>query len=236
MSAIFLCLIILVTLSHFWLHRFIVVRLRKGERYQTIEAVAKSFREFVIEKPLFLTAMQDPKDLSDIRFQCLVKCRMSPSMKYLTSRRSPNFFSQHVRLREGQALEIRFRGNLTASDGGSRRFVYYYLHSIQTEIKVTVVDQYAQRTLPTYCGFLQIFTPRVKPIDDPLYPQVKYKNMSLLGEFCLSLPRVNVHPFQPILKSPLEIKLEGKNACILFKKNFIVYTCYYHFSKKSYIK
>lgn len=92
----------------------------------------------------------------------------------------------------------------------------YAVEPISFNFEVEVLDRFCQRSLPHYCGFLQVLDPlrimaasraEVKDKDNAL--RLNDAKPSVLTEICVRLPKPEVIRAQPLVRAPLNIKLCG---------------------------
>lgn len=98
-------------------------------------------------------------DVSDVTIACTTSNKVDRALKNLEDNgftEGPNPSSDIV-LREGQELYMKFRGNIERVDSKSAITCIYNTNIRATrEFKVNEIDEFAQKSLPSYRGFVQV--------------------------------------------------------------------------------
>ena len=107
--------------------------------------------------------------------------------------------SKDLILTEGQPLYLRFRGNVKCVNDKPRLDLIFNTHiKSRTDLKVMELDTFAQKGLPCYRGFAQVFTRALvpKPLQEgttrkPNEPPEMVEAEILLAELLIEIPKVN---------------------------------------------
>lgn len=79
-------------------------------------------------------------------------------MKYFSDYTENTQMSRDVFVKEGEKITIRFRGNLQPDEENVRLVLPFNSHiRTQTNMYITEIDKYAQKSFSSYRGFAQFF-------------------------------------------------------------------------------
>ncbi|XP_033732764.1 uncharacterized protein LOC117322117 [Pecten maximus] len=115
-----------------------------------------------------------------------------------------------VKLKEGDTLCLCFRGNISSISKHRTIFRYYGIHGIHTAWTIDVVDRYCQRSLSSFCGFLQMFVWKSKQPFDCQRIDLDNKSLwNLVTEMPISLPKTVLKFSTKLVRAPVTVRTEG---------------------------
>ena len=133
----------------------------------TVEMIAASVDEYLQNKAVQFVIRQRSSRPNEIILVCTPTSRLERTAQQLVDmgyHDGPRP-SREIYMHEGQKLWVHFRGNIqgTTEDGGPLRpspvqFLYNSQMPPSTEVRVRQVDEFAQRCINVYRGFVQLFT------------------------------------------------------------------------------
>ncbi|XP_050392130.1 uncharacterized protein LOC126810860 [Patella vulgata] len=209
--------------------RFVVLRTKLELADYQVEKMATRLEKVLLQRNIQVFLRQRGEDLNDI----LVSCASTNKVERVLRRLAEDGFdegpsvSKEISVKEGQVLEIRFRGNLGPDTKELRTTFPFNSHiPCRTEFRVEELDKFAQRSFNSYRGFCQVFTEGLVPkfiqdSDDrensksrnpPKNQPVRIEMVDgeiLLCELLMTIPKPEPEPPKPLLKAPLSIIKEG---------------------------
>ncbi|KAK6170307.1 hypothetical protein SNE40_018725 [Patella caerulea] len=209
--------------------RFVVLRTKLELADYQVEKMATRLEKVLLQRNIQVFLRQRGEDLNEI----LVSCASTNKVERVLRRLSEDGFdegpsiSKEISVKEGQVLEIRFRGNLGPDTNELRtRFPFNSHIPCRIEFRVEELDKFAQRGFNSYRGFCQVFTEGLVPkyiqdSDDrensksrnpPKNQPVRIEMVDgeiLLCELLMTIPKPEPEPPKPLLKAPLSIIKEG---------------------------
>lgn len=116
--------------------------------------------------------------------------------------------SKDIIVKEGQILDIMFRGNIRCDDAEKISIVFNTFIRGRTEFNVEEIDKFAQKSFSFYRGFAQVFTTvhvqrpvvgtdKTKAPQKPGAMEVVEENV-LLTELLINIPKVNYLNFTSV--------------------------------------
>lgn len=144
-----------------------------------------------------------------------LSCNRSTSVgdHYMTRLQSDNVVTvKTVTLREGDTLCVCFRGNVAPISNHRTIFRYYGMYGIHTSWTIDTVDRYSQRSLISFCGFLQIFVWKSAEDFNPTRSSDLNNNKcwKLVTEIPISLPKTLPKDPPKVVRVPVPIRNEGE--------------------------
>ncbi|XP_021344653.1 uncharacterized protein LOC110444613, partial [Mizuhopecten yessoensis] len=192
----------------------------------------KSSTSVVLEvtEELLPKVIQDivPRLLSNIEYQnvqiCLAHNKRCLNELALSCDRASNVNSRQmmrletdnivttraIKMREGDTLCLCFRGNVSSISNHRTIFRYYGIHGIHTAWTIDIVDRFCQRSLSSFCGFLQIFVWKAKQPFDCQHSDVDNKAFwDIITEIPISLPKTVLRLSTKVVRAPVTVRNEG---------------------------
>ncbi|XP_069120243.1 uncharacterized protein [Argopecten irradians] len=115
-----------------------------------------------------------------------------------------------IKLKEGDTLCVCFRGNIASISNHRTIFRYYGIHGIHTAWTIDVMDRYGQRSLTSFCGFLQIFVWKSKnPFDEQCIDVDKTEFWNIVTEMPISLPKTVLKLSTKLVRAPVTLRTDG---------------------------
>ena len=181
-------------------YRFIVLRTKIGLKNFVVEKMALLLDRSLTQRNVRAFLRQRNEDLYDVAISCETSEKTDRALKYLTeegfAEGGPP--SKDLILKEGQPLFIKFRGNVQCVDEKPKLNLIFNTHiKCRTDLKVMELDTFAQKGLPCYRGFAQVFTRALvpKPVQEgttrkPNEPPEMVEAEILLAELLIEIPKV----------------------------------------------
>ena len=142
---------------------------------------------------------QNNADLYDVVISCTNSDKTERALKYLANEGFEEGAppSKDLILREGQPMYIKFRGNVACITENPKLNLIFNTHiKSRTDLKVVEKDTFAQKGLPCFRGFAQLFTKSLvpAPVQDaakkPNEPPEMMEAEILLAELLIEIPKV----------------------------------------------
>lgn len=156
------------------------------------------------QKTVCLILRQNNSDPGDIVLACTLISQSDRLLQQLSEEdydEGPPPSKPFV-VKEGQIMEIRFRGNVHRQNIDERlRFVYNSRIKCLMHFSVEEIDKFAQKSFDCYRGFAQVFAKVFAPVQQQTEEEKARNNHvqrnsaweegdTLLGELLISLPKV----------------------------------------------
>ena len=159
---------------------------------------------------VLICVLQNRDDLKQISVICEKKSRLTSRMQMRYER------DHHIKravfsIKEGELVNISVRGNITNIPNKDFTTRFYAIHGITLNWKIDVVDVYSQRSLTSFCGFVQIqaFTDDV-PASGSGSPSDCDRSWKPLLDVPLTLPKYKAFISPSLTRVPLHLRNEGK--------------------------
>nr|KAG5705090.1 hypothetical protein BaRGS_018820 [Batillaria attramentaria] len=209
--------------------RLLVLRTRIGTSQGRVERVAAILEHSVLaQHHVQLVLRQHSRDPGDVLLTCTSPLHLERTMRSLadagyTKGPAP---SQAVILREGQSVDIGFRGNMQPVTDFSPRCLYHANIPFRFHLSLAEADRFAQKSFDSYRGFVQVFTvpsaplrrlasssvlvedqDSVRPPSIPTSPA--HHGKLLLAELLVVLPKPEPDRPRPLKTAPVILKSDG---------------------------
>ncbi|ESO93353.1 hypothetical protein LOTGIDRAFT_232757 [Lottia gigantea] len=206
--------------------RFVVLRTKMDLAEYQAEKMVSRLEKALLQRTIQLFLRQNTEDLNEILVSCANTNKIEKVLKRLDEEgydEGPPL-SKDIIVREGQVLELRFRGNLAPVTEHRTKIAFNSHINSQITFRVEELDKFAQRGFDSYRGFCQVFTdglvPKViqeqeerdtgKGRNNPKNTHVEMvEGEILLGELLMNIPKPEPEPPRPLVKAPVSIKPEG---------------------------
>jgi len=180
-----------------------VMRTTLNATVPRIEAIAGLLEVSLLHRTVNFFLRQQNSDPNDILVSCSNTGKTDRELRKLCAEgyEEGPAPSRDIILKEGQIIEIRFRGNVNCVSGSFSDLKLIYNTHIRSKLdfKVEEVDRFAQKGFDCYRGFAQVFTKglvqrQLTPAEKAKTP-TKYWDMEeeelLLAELLINLPKVS---------------------------------------------
>ncbi|XP_045204736.2 titin homolog [Mercenaria mercenaria] len=194
--------------------RMLLLRTKAGKRETAVEKMATLLENITTQRNVKVIVRQRNDDVADVMVACTSSNRAERTLKYMEDNaftEGPNP-SPDIVIKEGQQLYMKFRGNMECiSENPSLSFIYNTNIRATREFKINEREEFAQKSLPCYRGFVQIFTKALvpKPIPEGAPKNVQPEMVEaevLLTELLVELPKPEAEPPKPLATAPLQLK------------------------------
>ncbi|XP_076445226.1 death domain-containing protein 1-like isoform X2 [Babylonia areolata] len=209
-------------------HRLLVLRTRAGLPPSTVERTAAALEHLSGHHAVHLVMRQH----AHLPHQVVLTYTLPPNLERTLRTLAEEGYSQgppptgQVKLREGQLLEISFRGNLKPRDDSEFVPLCAFHNSLpfRAQFSVTEIDEFAQKGFASYRGFVQFTTTYTAPFrrsnsatgmalngdgdcTRPLPCFVSGKH--LVAELLASLPKPEPTTPRPLTTAPVTLRSYG---------------------------
>jgi hypothetical protein len=137
----------------------LLLRTKAGKRDAAVEKMATLLESMATQRNVKLIVRQRNDDVADVMVSCAISKRADRTLKYMEDNaftEGPNP-SPDILLKEGQQLFVKFRGNVECvSKNPSLSFIYNTNIRATREFKINEKEEFAQKSLPCYRGFVQV--------------------------------------------------------------------------------
>lgn len=184
--------------------------MRKEARRPDVNAVVVNLLKTLREHRVYICVAQRRDNPSYIKVLCDLKSKVTTRMINRLER--DHYIKRTLILaKEGDVISLNLRGNIKTVPNRRRFFRLYAINGFVMDFETQVVDQYSQRSLQKYCGFLQISVCTSKSFEDELISgyeeQVKWK---LLTEIPVTLPKdSSLYYYEKVFRTRLCLKYKG---------------------------
>ena len=187
-----------------------MLRTKTGLKNFAVEKMASLLDRSITQRNVRAFLRQRNEDLYDVAVACETTEKTERALQRLTeegfAEGGPP--SKDLILTEGQSLYLRFRGNVKCVNDKPRLDLIFNTHiKSRTDLKVMELDTFAQKGLPCYRGFAQVFTRALvpKPIQEestrkPNEPPEMVEAEILLAELLIEIPKVNKDWFSYVMR------------------------------------
>ena len=181
------------------IYRLVVLRTKTGLRDSLIEKMASLLDRSLTQRNVKTFLRQRNADLYDVVISCVNSNKADRELKYLADEGFEEGAppSKDLILKEGQSLYIKFRGNVNCISENPKLNLIFNTHiTSSTDLKVVEMDTFAQKGLPCYRGFAQVFTRSLVPKPDQEgtkksnEPPEMMEAEILLTELLIEIPKV----------------------------------------------
>ncbi|KAK3605293.1 hypothetical protein CHS0354_001412 [Potamilus streckersoni] len=176
-----------------------------------VQALTTSFVEFITTKLIDIQVIQTVESrtvlLSVLPSQNLNNDEIRKQEGVITS-------THQIRLEEGSLLCWKIRGNLAVVQDQFKVFAFHSFLGINLSFPIEVVNEYTQRSLSTYVGFIQLYSledQRTGPLDKWVLPNID-TNWKHLLDIPLTLPKPTITDIPTSWKAPTFVPNEGEVA------------------------
>ncbi|XP_064618460.1 death domain-containing protein 1-like isoform X1 [Liolophura sinensis] len=203
--------------------RFMVISTKTAVSELQAEKISERIEGALRQKTVCLILRQNNSDPGDVVLACTL---MSQSDRLLQQLSEEDYDegpppSKPFIVKEGQIMEIRFRGNVQRQNSQEGlRFVYNSRIKCLMHFSVEEIDKFAQKSFDCYRGFAQVYTKVLVPVQEQSEEEKARNNHmqrntaweegdTLLGELLISLPKPDPEPPKPLNTAPVTLKSEG---------------------------
>ncbi|KAK7107608.1 hypothetical protein V1264_015501 [Littorina saxatilis] len=203
--------------------RILILRTRAGLSQAAAERIASTLEHMAAHHPAQLVLRQNAKDPSQLILTYTNDAIMERSMRQLADEgyvQGPPL-STEVKLREGQTMEISFRGNIQPMETDFlSRCVFYSNIPFRAQFCVEEIDRFAQKGFDTYRGFVQLSATYTAPFRRSTSSSGMSTNghgglacflsgKHMLSELMINLPKPEPEPPKPLNTAPVLLKSYG---------------------------
>ncbi|KAK3580678.1 hypothetical protein CHS0354_017958 [Potamilus streckersoni] len=197
--------------------RFLVLRLKQGARETTSEKIAGFLETSLLQRNVQVFLRQRHDDPNTVVVSCATSSRVEAALQALAK---DGFVegpppSTDLILKEGQIMEIGFRGNIHCScDNKELKFVFNSHIISKCAFEVQENDKFAQKSFDSYRGFAKITTKSLVPRPPQTQPKPGDKVEMveaeiLLAELLISIPKPEPEPPKPLPTAPVKLSAIG---------------------------
>ena len=137
----------------------LLLRTKAGKRESAVEKMAALLENMAMQRNVKVIVRQRNDDVADVMVACTISKRVDKTLKYMEDNaftEGPNP-SPDIVLKEGQQLYMKFRSNVECiSKNPSLSFIYNTNIRATREFKINEREVFAQKSLPSYRGFIQV--------------------------------------------------------------------------------
>lgn len=162
----FFLLIFVITPACVVTCRLMILRTRTELPQAVIERTAAILEHMMALHPVQLLLRQHVHDPTKVILTCTNAPNMERTLRTLAEEgyKQGPAPSSEVKLREGQVVEIGFRGNIQPCESNFlRRCVLHNNIPFRVELSLTEIDRFAQKAFASYRGFVQLSTTYTAP-------------------------------------------------------------------------
>ncbi|XP_067946573.1 death domain-containing protein 1-like [Watersipora subatra] len=202
-------------------HKYWLLRTKASLSTSQVEAMADRLYDYIHRRLAQFIVRQKADDPTDIALVCVPSQKVDKTIRKLDEEgyTDCNKISQEIFVKEGQKLEVRFRGNLQPDEEVDLITSFNSQLKCQINLYIAEIDKYAQKTLSSYRGFAQFFTEGMvtKDIYDesdkkkekkPIGSEEVWDSIKL-AELLISLPKPEQEAPKPLKKAKLNLIPEG---------------------------
>ncbi|KAK3098637.1 hypothetical protein FSP39_021461 [Pinctada imbricata] len=200
--------------------RLVVLKTKEGISPIAIERIAAAIENAVLHRSVRLILRQKSHDPSEVNVSCVPSFKVDKSLKRLADEGYDDgpAPSKEIIIKEGQILEIQFRGNVRCiSDTKTPNVVFNTYIRSRVKFSVEEIDKFAQKSFDFYRGFAQVFTNLEVPVTGQpkttasgQKPVIEMTNeFTLLSDLLISIPKPEPEPPKPLNTAPVKINGDG---------------------------
>ena len=197
-----------------------LVRTKANIRPEKIEKICKIIETSLKQRVVQLILRQHLDDPSDTILTCVNHNKLERTIRRLADEGYDEgpMISKDIILKEGQFLEVHFRGNLMTDVETPIRIVFNSQLKTRASFMITEIDKFAQKSFECYRGFAQVYTrglvPRTAKEEEKNKAGKQQQDWAegdiLLCEMLMNLPKPEAEPPKPLVRIPVTFKAEGK--------------------------
>ncbi|KAL3882830.1 hypothetical protein ACJMK2_029134 [Sinanodonta woodiana] len=199
------------------LERFLVLRLKQCARETTSEKIACFLETSLLQRNVQVFLRQRHDDPNNVVVSCATSSRVETALQAFAK---DGFVegpppSKDLILKEGQIMEIGFRGNIHCSSNNKELKFVFNSHMIsKCAFEVQENDKFAQKSFDSYRGFAKITTKCLVPRPSQTQPKPGEKAEMvaaeiLLAELLISIPKPEPEPSKPLPTAPVKLTSIG---------------------------
>ncbi|XP_052088034.1 uncharacterized protein LOC127725221 [Mytilus californianus] len=206
--------------------RYLVLRTKEGMTAAQVERIAFMLEISIMYRTIQIFLRQKNDDPNEVILSCEQSNRTERAMRKfgeLGYEEGPNP-SKDLIVKEGQILDISFRGNIQCTKEADKLRLIFNTHfRSRLDFNVEEIEKFAQKSFHTYRGFAQVSSDVVHkklhimehqtPGAPKKPPQIEVtKERLLLTELLINIPKPDPEPPQPLNTAPVKIHVEAPNT------------------------
>ncbi|VDI64978.1 Hypothetical predicted protein [Mytilus galloprovincialis] len=206
--------------------RYLILRTKEGMTVTQVERIAFMLEISIMYRTIQIFLRQKNDDPNEVIVSCEQSNRAERAIRKfgeLGYEEGPNP-SKDIIVKEGQILDISFRGNIQCTKETDKlRLVFNTHFRSRLDFSVEEIEKFAQKSFHTYRGFAQVSSDVVHkklhimehqtPGAPKKPPHIEVtKERQLLTELLINIPKPDPEPPQPLNTAPVKIHVEAPNT------------------------
>ncbi|XP_063405167.1 uncharacterized protein LOC134688398 isoform X2 [Mytilus trossulus] len=206
--------------------RYLILRTKEGMTVAQVERIAFMLEISIMYRTIQIFLRQKNDDPNEVIVSCEQSNRAERAIRKfgeLGYEEGPNP-SKDIIVKEGQILDISFRGNIQCTKEAEKLRLIFNTHfRSRLDFSVEEIEKFAQKSFHTYRGFAQVSSDVVHrklhimehqtPGAPKKPPHIEVtKERQLLTELLINIPKPDPEPPQPLNTAPVKIHVEAPNT------------------------
>ncbi|XP_076078607.1 uncharacterized protein LOC143048685 isoform X2 [Mytilus galloprovincialis] len=206
--------------------RYLILRTKEGMTVAQVERIAFMLEISIMYRTIQIFLRQKNDDPNEVIVSCEQSNRAERAIRKfgeLGYEEGPNP-SKDIIVKEGQILDISFRGNIQCTKEADKLRLIFNTHfRSRLDFSVEEIEKFAQKSFHTYRGFAQVSSDVVHkklhimehqtPGAPKKPPHIEVtKERLLLTELLINIPKPDPEPPQPLNTAPVKIHVEAPNT------------------------
>ncbi|CAC5381624.1 unnamed protein product [Mytilus coruscus] len=186
----------------------LIVETRKEATRPSIKSIALNILKIIKYQRVVISVMQNKNMIQDLTVTCDLRSRYATRWRR-RQEQDYDISSKNASLKEGDIISLNLRGNLTSI---GKRFHIFRFHGAQgTRVNwnLQVVDNYSQRSLDFYYGFVQLLSLKTVPSSFEEVKTIDGHNWNVVLEIPVRLPKHQIGSLPLPIKTNLNVIEEG---------------------------